>query len=156
MLMQSLTAGVRPPSSFTSLFIAFETERRTISLAEISAAQAGAIAAPTDQQIQTFYQEHREQLRTPEYRALTLIYARANDFAARVQVSDQRLHDEFQRRSASLSEPERRTFVQISAPDEAKARTAAQRLAAGEDPDAVAHSLQLQVVRYNDSVRGDV
>ena len=126
MLMQSLTAGVRAPSSFSSLVIAFETERRTISLAELSGSAVGAIPAPTQAQIQAFYQENREALQVPEYRALTLIYARASDFAARVQVSEQRLREEFDRRRDSLSEPERRSFVQIAAPDEAKARAAAQ------------------------------
>jgi peptidyl-prolyl cis-trans isomerase D len=156
MLMQALTAGVRAPSSYGALVLAFETEQRTISLAEVPAAQVGAIPAPTQAQIETFYREHRAAFSVPEYRAITLVYARASDFTARVQIPEARLHEEFDRRRDSLTEPERRSFVQLSAPDEAKARAATQRLASGEDPDAVARALQLQVVRYTDSVRGDV
>src|SRR5690606_11305762 len=57
MLMQSLAAGVRPPSSFGALLLTYTAETRVISIAEIPAAAAGAIPRPTEPQLQAFYEE---------------------------------------------------------------------------------------------------
>lgn len=149
MLGGALTAGVRAPKSYGDLLLAFETERRTISLAEISTARVGPIPAPNEVQLRDFYEDNQASLQVPEYRALTIVAARPQDFAARIDVPEQRLREEFEHRRAALTQPERRTFVQISAPDEAKARQAAERLGRGEAADDVASALGLQVVRYD-------
>ncbi|HYD72280.1 MAG TPA: SurA N-terminal domain-containing protein, partial [Candidatus Binatia bacterium] len=57
MLMEALIAGVRAPSSFGALAFAYETEQRVVSLAEAPASAAGQIPAPTEAQLQTFWEE---------------------------------------------------------------------------------------------------
>ncbi|MEJ0061126.1 MAG: SurA N-terminal domain-containing protein [Terricaulis sp.] len=148
MLISALTAGARAPSSFGALVLAYETERRTVSVAEAPAPLAGNIPQPDAGQLQDFYEDNAAALQLPEYRALTLVFARRADFMARVDVPEQRLREEFEARRAGLTQAEKRSFVQLSAPDEARARDAAARLARNEDPAAVAQALGLQVVRY--------
>src|SRR5262249_25464095 len=146
-------AGVRAPASFGKLALAFESETRVISMAEAPAAIIGAIAPPTDAQIQQFYQENAAALRTPEYRALTLVYARAGDFAARINIPEDQLRQEFERRRPSLAQPEKRTFIRLAAQNEQQAHDAAARIARGEAPDAVAHALNIQIVRSENEQR---
>src|SRR6185312_3309302 len=53
MLMESLVAGVRPPTSYGALVLAYERETRTVTIAEAPVSVLGAPPAPTDAQLQT-------------------------------------------------------------------------------------------------------
>ncbi len=156
MLMEPLIAGVRAPASFGKLAFAYETETRTVSIAEAPASAVGAIPPPTEAQLQTFWEENQERLRVPEFRALTLIYAAPADFMARVEVPEARLREEFEARRAALTRPETRTYTRLSAQNQQQANEAAARLARGESPQAVAQALGLQVTRGENQTRNDV
>lgn len=156
LMMQALVAGVRAPGSYGAMALAYESERRTISIAEAPIALAGNVPAPDATQLQAFYEENQERLQTPEYRGVTLVLARLSDFVALVDVPEERLREEFEERRASLARPETRTLAQLSAPDEATARQAAARLAAGEAPEAIATAMGLQAVAYEARQRDGV
>jgi peptidyl-prolyl cis-trans isomerase D len=156
LVMNALVSGVRAPSSFGELFFAYQTETRVVSMAEAPGAAVGAVAPPTEEQLQTFWEQNQEGLRVPEFRALTLVYARPQDFIARVNVPEQRLREEFEARRASLTTPERRTYVRISAQTQQQANDAAARLGRGESPDAVAAALGLPATRGADQARTEV
>lgn len=155
-LLRAMTSGVRAPSSYGKLILAFRSERRVVSVAEIDAGHVGQIPAPTTAQLQDFYNDNRQAFAVPEFRTATIVFARTSEFADRVQITDERLRQEYEQRRASLTQPEKRSFVQISAPNEAKARDAAARLSRGEDPTAVAHALGLQTVRMADKTAAEV
>jgi peptidyl-prolyl cis-trans isomerase D len=156
MLRHALAVGTRAPSSYGKLALAYETETRTVSLAEIPASAVGEIPAPTNAQVQTFYEDNRAALQVPEFRSLTLVYARTADFVARVNVPEATLQQEFETRRASLTTPERRTFVRIAAQNEAQAQDAATRLGRGEQPAAVAQALGLQMTRSEGEARDQI
>lgn len=155
-VMRALSAGLRAPTLYGELVLAFQSERRRVMLAQIPAARAGAIPTPTEAQLRDFYSDSAAAFRTPEYRAATIVFARGADFAARVNVTEERLRQEYEARRATLTTPEKRTYVQISAPDEAKARQAADRLNRGEAADAVARALGLQMVRGADKAQAEI
>ncbi len=148
--------GVRPPSSFGALVFTFQTETRTISIADAGPAAVGAIGPATDAQLQTLWQETQDAWRVPEYRTVTLVYARPQDFVARVNVPEERLRQEFEARRAAMTTPERRSYVRISAPNQAQANDAAARLGRGESPDAIATALGVQATRGVDEPRNAV
>lgn len=156
MIIQSLMAGVRAPSSFGALTYAFDAEVRVVSVAEAPASAVGTIPQPNDAQVQAFYEDSQEALRLPEFRALTLIYARPADFVARVNVPDARIREEFDARAASLTQPERRTYVRIAAQTEAQANEAAERVNRGESAAAVAQAMDLQVTRGENQAQSEV
>lgn len=156
MLLESLVVGVRAPSSFGAMALTYQTETRVVSIAEAPASAAGAIPPPNDAQLRTFYEESQEQLRVPEFRAVTLVYARPQDFVARVDVPEARLREEFETRRASLTQPERRSYVRISAQNEAQANDIVARLGRGQTPDAIASALSAQVQRGENQARTDV
>ncbi len=156
MLVQALAVGVRAPSSFGAMTYAYDAETRVVSVAEVPWAAVGQIPQPNDAQIQAFYEDRQEQLRLPEFRALTLVYARPTDFAARVQVPEARLREEFDARAAGLTQPERRTYVRIVANNETQANDVAARLNRGESAAAVATALSLQVTRGENQTQTEV
>src|SRR6201999_2500979 len=63
---------------------------------------------------------------------------------------------ELQTRRATLTQPEKRSSVRITASNEQQANTIAARLANGENADAVAHSLGLQAIHGADEARDAV
>ncbi|MEZ5971298.1 MAG: SurA N-terminal domain-containing protein [Hyphomonadaceae bacterium] len=156
MVAQSLLAGVRAPTSFGALTYAYDAETRVISLAEVPASAAGAIPQPNDAQIQAFYEDNQQRLRLPEFRVLTLVYARPSDFVARAQISEERIREEFDARAPAMTRPETRTYVRIAANNEAQANEVAQRINRGEAPAAVAQALSLQITRGEDQARAQV
>lgn len=156
MLMQSLLSGIRAPSSFGAMAYAYDSETRVVSVAEAPASAAGAIPNPTDEQLQAFWEDNREQLKVPEFRGITLVYARAADFVARVDVPEARLREEFEARAAALTQPERRTYVRIVATSESQANDIATRLTRGESADAVARELNVQATRGENQAQREV
>jgi peptidyl-prolyl cis-trans isomerase D len=156
MIVQSLMAGVRAPTSFGALTYAFDAEVRVVSVAEAPASAVGTIPQPNDAQIQAFYEDSQEALRLPEFRGLTLVYARPADFVTRVNVPEARIREEFDARAPSLTQPERRTYVRIAAPTEAQANEAAERVNRGESAAAVAQAMSLQVTRGENQAQAQV
>lgn len=156
MLMEALAVGVRAPSSFGELAYTYNTETRVVSIAEAPASVVGAIAPATEAELQALYQELQQQLQVPEFRALTLVYARPQDFVSRVTVPEDRLNTELESRRASLAQPEKRTYVRITAQNQQQANELAARLGRGESADAVASSVGLQATRGENQSRTDV
>ncbi len=156
MLIQSLATGIRAPSSFGALTYAFDSETRVISVAEAPASAVGAIPQPNDAQVQAFYEDNEQALRLPEFRALTLVYARPADFVTRVEVPEARIREEFDARAAALTQAERRTYVRIAATNETQANDVAARLNRGESAAAVAQALSLQVTRGENQTQAEV
>jgi peptidyl-prolyl cis-trans isomerase D len=148
-LANALVAGIRAPTSFGRMVMAFETEKRTISIAAITTDRIGTPPAPTDAEIEAFYKAQSAGFALPEYRAFTVVAAEPADFAARVEVPENKIVELFEFRKAQLVTPERRSFVMLSgAADRAIAEQAGRRLAAGEAPQAVASALNLQVLEF--------
>jgi len=156
MVIEAMVTGVRAPSSFGALVLSYEGESRVVTIAEAPASVVGAIAPPTEEQLQQFWEESQESLRLPEFRALTLVYARPQDFVARVDIPEARLQEEFEARRVALTEPERRTFVRITAQNEAQANDIAARLGRGETAAAIAAALNVPTARGENQARDQV
>lgn len=156
LLLEPMTAGIRAPSSYGALAVVFGSERRVISIAEAPSALVGQIPAANEAELHDLYQDNQESLRLPEYRALTLVYARPSDFMARVNIPEQRLREEFESHRAASTTPEKRTFIRITAQNEAQARDLAARLSRGEAPEAVARSANSPLGGGNQQARTQV
>ena len=156
MLMEALVAGARVPSSFGAMAYTYEAETRVVSIAEAPASAIGAIPAPTDEQVQQFWQEQQDNLRLPEFRALTLVYARAADFVPRVDVPDARLQEEIEARRVAMTQAERRSFVRITAQNQAQADDIAARLTRGDDAAAIGSALGVPASSGENQTRAEV
>jgi peptidyl-prolyl cis-trans isomerase D len=156
MLLSSLSVGGRTPTSYAALQYTYLAESRVVSIAQAPASAIGAIAAPTEEQLTQFYQEQRDNLRLPEFRALTLVYARPADFISRVTIPEDRLQEEIEARRLAGAAPERRTFARVTAQNEAQANDIAARLSRGEDAAAVGSALGVPATRGENQARAEV
>jgi peptidyl-prolyl cis-trans isomerase D len=151
-----VVAGMQAPRAFGAAAAAFESEIRDVSLALVHPGLVERPAPPTDAQLNAFLRENASALRRPELRALTVVRFNAADIARSVVVDPAEVQRQFEFRRESLSQPERRTFVQAPAPDQASAAQVARRLGAGEDPAAVARSISRDLVPFDNTPRSAV
>ena len=149
----ALLSGLRAPRIYGAIPAVLEGETRTIRYFVVDPRISGVPAAPTDAQLQAFLRENAEQLTRPETRTISVIRFSAAELAPTLTVDPAELQRQFEFRRESLSQPERRTFVQISAPDRAAAERVAQQLRAGQTPDAVARTIGREPVRYENQPR---
>lgn len=149
----AMFAGLRAPRVYGAVQAAYLQETRDGRWFIVDPSVIGPTPAPTEEQLAAFLGENQERLRRPERRALTLIRFTPTQVSGAVEVSEEEIQERFEFLRPSLSTPERRSFVTITAPDMAAAQRVAQRLRAGEDPAAVARSLNTEPVTYDSQPR---
>jgi len=92
---------------------------------------AGEVPQPDDAALADFHQKHPEMFSAPEHRDITIVYIDPNDIAGDIKPSNERIEEEFERRKAQLSQPERRKILQLVTRDEAAVRKAYEAVKAG-------------------------
>lgn len=155
-VISATAAGVRAPTSIADFIVAFQSERRVVTVTDVPPTIVGQVPAPTDADLQKLYDESKANLKTPEFRKLTLILARNADFEAKVEVPEDKIKAAYEFEKDKRGTPETRSFVQITATSQAAAAQAAKRLAAGEDPAAVAKAVGGSAVPFDQTARSAV
>jgi peptidyl-prolyl cis-trans isomerase D len=147
-LANSLVNGLRVPRAYTALAALYALESRNVGYFVIEPQSVPQPAAPTDEQLTAFMQENSAQLMRPEYRVITV--ARFSPAAtAAAPIDQEELKKRYDFRKDTLSTPETRSLVQIPAKDQATAQQIVTRLGAGEAPAAVARSLGVDAITYD-------
>ncbi len=143
-----LTRGVQTPSAIAAMRVAFFDEQRDVTVVSVGPeAAAGEIADPTDEDLTPYFLLNRARFAIPDRRAITLLTLTKDEFLESVDVSEEDVQALFAVREDELTTPETRDLLEIAVPASPTAAvTAAQvaeRLRAGEEPDAVAADLGL-------------
>lgn len=146
----ALANGFTAPRAYTALGAIYGLEARDITSFSITPQMVGEPAAPTDAQLQAFMKENAARLTRPEQRILTVVRFSPDQVSANLPVSEEDVKKRFEFRKDTLSTPETRSLVQIPVKDAAAAGAVAARLAKGEAPQAVAKSLGVDPVIYED------
>lgn len=130
-LTNSVAGEVIPPKTMLDAANRFQNEKRTIEYVALGAAQAGDIAQPTPEQVQTYYDEHKTQFRAPEYRKLVIVPLSSADVAKWIQISDadaQKYYDTHRSRYVKTGE---RHIQQIIFPTMEEAKAAKAKIDSG-------------------------
>jgi peptidyl-prolyl cis-trans isomerase D len=152
-LVSALAFGLRAPRISTSWIGAYALEERDVALFALNPTMVPQPAAATEAELEAFLKENAARFTRPELRTLTVVtFDPANaDVPDAVDAGEVRKRFEF--RKDTLSRPETRTLVQISAADAAQAAVISGRLNQGEEPDAVAKSLNRPLATLADRPR---
>jgi peptidyl-prolyl cis-trans isomerase D len=137
-LLQALTAGVVVPPPVVDAIYRYRNEKRIADVVAIPLTAATNIPAPTDEQLQKFYDAHPDMFRAEEYRGFTLASLSTADVEGDIKIDDARLKSAYDDRKDDFVIPERRDLQQILAPTEEKAKAAEAALAGGQDFQKVA------------------
>jgi peptidyl-prolyl cis-trans isomerase D len=132
-LVEAVTAGVAAPKALVDRLYRYRNETRVADTLLVTAASMPEPAAPGDAELQAFHDQHQDMFQAPEYRSLTMVQLLPEQFAAGLSVPEDKLEQAYEQRKSEFDQPERREVEQIVFSDEAKAKEAADKLAAGED-----------------------
>jgi peptidyl-prolyl cis-trans isomerase D len=137
-LAEAVAGDVNVPVAAREALHRHANERRAASYLVLTPAMAGEIPAPTNEQLQGFFEERKGAFRAPEYRALAVMTLDAAALAKPDAVSDADARQRYEQQKAQYGTPERRTVQQIAFPSQAEAETAAARIKEGATFEAVA------------------
>ncbi len=138
-LAEAITGALPVPLAMREAVHRYGAERRAADYLVLPASVAGDIAAPSEEQLKTFFQERQASFRAPEYRAVNALAVDPEAIAKPEAVSDEEARQRYEEVKASrFGSPERRTVEQIVFPTLEAAEAAAKRLAEGATFETVA------------------
>jgi peptidyl-prolyl cis-trans isomerase D len=138
-LAEAITGALPVPLAMREAVHRYGTERRSAAYLTLPAAVAGDIAVATDEQLKTFFEEHKTVFRALEYRAVNVVVLSPETLAKPETVSDAEARQRYEELKGSrFGTPERRTIQQIVFPAPDAAQAAAKRIAEGTPFEAVA------------------
>lgn len=143
-----LVAGLRAPRAYAAIAAIYTLESRDAAYFAIEPASVPQPPAPTDPQLTQLMKENAAQLTRPEFRQLSVVRFSPSQVAANMAIDPAELQKRFNFRKDTLSTPETRTVIQISAKDPATASRIAQALAKGSDPAATAKAAGVEAITY--------
>jgi peptidyl-prolyl cis-trans isomerase D len=140
-LLQAITAGIAVPRPVVEALYRYRNEKRLADIVAFPVASVGDVGQPSEADLNSFYDAHRDLFRAPEYRGFTVASLAPADLEPAGDLPLDKLKKEYDERKDELETPERREILQILAPTEDKAKEAAAAVAAGKDWKEVATSL---------------
>lgn len=143
-ILHAITAGLVAPRDEADALYRYRNETRIADVVALPLSQAAAVPAPSDDELQKFYDAHQDMFRAAEFRSFTLISLTADDLAKKITIPDDKLKAEFDQRKEDFAVPEQREVEQILAPSEDVAKQAQDALAAGKDFKEVATTIAKQ------------
>jgi peptidyl-prolyl cis-trans isomerase D len=137
-LADAITGALQVPVAAREAVHRYGAERRAAAYFILSAASVGEIPAPTDAQLQSFYEERKSAFRSPEYRAVNVVAVAPETLAKPEAVSDEDARKRYGETKSRFGAPERRTVQQIVFPNAEAAEAAAQKIKDGATFDQIA------------------
>ena len=130
-LGDAIAGALQVPVAAREAVHRYGAERRAAAYFILSAASVGDIPAPTDAQLQIFFDERKAGFRSPEYRAVNVVAIAPETLADPNAVSDDDARKRYEQTKARFGAPERRTIQQIVFPNAEEAEAAARKIKDG-------------------------
>ena len=132
-LFEALSSGAFASETMLHPLYETEFEKRSADMVEFPLAAAPEPPAPTDAQLQRWYDNHPDQYSAPEYRRIKAIVLSPETLAKDIPISEADLHAAYQQHLSEYVKPELRSAEVISVADQAKANALAATWRGGAD-----------------------
>jgi peptidyl-prolyl cis-trans isomerase D len=153
----ALAAGLKPSRLYGSLVGAYGYEMHNLTLFALKPDILGKEPTPTDADLTKLMKDNAQALTVPEQRILTIVKFSAAAIEPQITPDPAEVQKRYDFRKDTLSQPEKRSLLQIAAKDAAQAKDISAKLKAGGDPAAVAKAAGLQPpVTYADTAKSAV
>jgi peptidyl-prolyl cis-trans isomerase D len=143
-ILQAVAGNLVVPDAMLEAINRYRNETRSVDYVVLPPSAAGEIAAPSQEVLQKYFDEHKQTFRAPEYRRLVTLAVTPATAVNPESIADadaQKLYEG--QKAARFSTPERRNIQQIIFPDEAAAAEASAKIKAGAGFDSVAADRKL-------------
>ncbi|SDW37555.1 peptidyl-prolyl cis-trans isomerase D [Ruegeria halocynthiae] len=128
----AVMGGVEMPRTLTDALSSFVLARRSFTVATLSAdALESPVAEPTEDQIQTFYDENTDQFTLPRTKQLTYAILSPEMLLDTIEVDEDSLRRLYDQRAEQYFQPERRLVERLTYPNEEAATEALAQLEVG-------------------------
>src|SRR6185312_14288364 len=104
-MLDAVAAGAAVPQTEAAPLYAEQFEKRSADIAEFAIAAAPAPAAPTEAELQRWYDNHPDRYSTPELRRIRAIVLSPQTLEKDIEVTDAELAAEYDRRKAQYVTP---------------------------------------------------
>jgi peptidyl-prolyl cis-trans isomerase D len=132
LLTGAVAGGFTAPAAVTDTLYAYVAERRAFSLLRLTEADLAAeIPAPTDADLQAYYDANMTAFTAPEAKRITYAALLPETIAADQPIDESALRTVYDGRIAEFVQPEKRLVERLVYPDTAAAEAARARLDAG-------------------------
>ncbi len=125
-------ANATLPRTLTEAMMRYRDETRDARYFTFTVSEAD-VAAPTDAELRKQYEATPAAYTAPEYRSIAVIKVEPSDVADKLSLSEEEITAGYEKFKTEYFTPEKRTILQLSFPDMAKAEEAKKRLDGGED-----------------------
>ncbi len=136
-IVGAVADGVRQPQIVARALTAYELERRSARLVSV-AVDTDTVSDPDGAALASWYDDVKSRYDAPMLRTARVGSLTPQMFASAIEVSDAEIADAYADRIDEFTTPERRRVRQMVFEDAASADTARDRVAGGEDFEAVA------------------
>ena len=156
-LLEAVAAGASAPQAEAAPLYQEQFEKRSADMVEFPFA-AETAPAPTDAELQRWYDNHPEAYSSPELRRIKAIVLSPQTLAKDIPITDDDLRAAYNQRKEDYVTPEKRSAQVISAPDEAKAKALADQWRTGTDwtvLQAAAQQAGASAVSLDDATQGE-
>ncbi len=130
-IAQSISGDIRVPEIAIKVIDQYRNQKRDVDYLALGPAQAGAIPTPSADALKKYYEAHKALFRAPEYRKVTLLSLSPQVLANPEGVTEAEARAYYERNKAKYGKPEKREVRQILFPNEADAKAAREKIAAG-------------------------
>lgn len=107
----------KAPDILSEPVIKYVGETRTLTVARIGDATLSKPADPTDAQLQAWYDGHKDQFAQPERRRISILSFSPEDFIDKVELTDEQVKAEYEKRIRDYSTPETRVVAEYTSAD---------------------------------------
>lgn len=112
-LAEAFTTGQVLPDVFNAALAQFTTEERQFDYFTVTPDSIEPPQAPTDEQLQAYFDANKSRYRAPEYRKLVVLSVEPKDIADEGAVTDEDIAKDYEARRATYVTPEKRRVQQL-------------------------------------------
>lgn len=160
LLQAAVVGGVQPPATYVNTLTAYVAETRDITLTPVTIADLpGGDLAPTEAQLQSFYDENPALFETPELRAITYAWVTPDQLVDEIPIDEDQIRAAYDDRIDLYRQPARVLAERLAFADTAAAEAARAAIDAGEttfDAFVEERGLTLDDVDQGEIARDDV
>lgn len=120
-VMQALFSGAEPPQALVDPITKYRREARVADTVTLRNADQSGVPQPTQADLEAYHKDHGDKFQSPEYRTLSLVLLKTDEFAKSVTVSEDEARTAYDKNQANYQKPEMRRFDQVIAPSKALA-----------------------------------
>jgi peptidyl-prolyl cis-trans isomerase D len=132
-ILDAVTSGLQLPTALLEAIHRYQTETRTVDYIVLPDANAGALPAPSNEELNKYFEETKALFTTPEYRGIVTLSLTPSSIAKPDSVSEADARKRYEEvKNERFGAPEKRTVEQILYPSESAAKDARVKLDSGK------------------------